>query len=345
MSTFGKILAVINVLFAIIFLVFAGKDYGKQYSWSHAELRYRLAIIGLPVDNTDIDDRNPENPEDHAFVEKLTPGVVKDVFQGVEAKDDPNGLGGEPVRTLFEEVDRVAKKVRANVEGEAEPKQKGLLRVYLLGLAKTSGERDEYQKILDAPEWKEKGLAKIDELFSNAKKNSEMGTANKKEQRAKIAHVLVNVNPTEQWRKRVMTVVGMEAYIDALNRQADSYMAMVSNLQQAMATDQTTFERQHADLVRAILDEADELYRANAFLAELTKSAAERTTQANLRDAEKMKYEARLVQARAETTDDFKNVFAIQKDLFGLQQKLGQAMRRNQELEGELRKLEQNDKR
>src|SRR5436190_3766409 len=98
MSTLGKVLAVFNVLIAIVFLVVAGADYGKQQTWSYSEFRHRVAVSGLPVNYDDLDENEPN--KDYPVVERLTPGVVKQIFEKSEAKDDPNGLGGDGVKTL-----------------------------------------------------------------------------------------------------------------------------------------------------------------------------------------------------------------------------------------------------
>src|SRR5262245_5151920 len=148
MSTLGKVLTFINVLFAVVFLVVAGMDYGKQQSWSYSEFRHRIAVSGLPVNYDDIDDSEPN--KDYPIAERLTPGVIKDIFTGNEANDDPYGLGGPGVKTLFEEVDRVKAKVNGNVTGAKPEDQKPLLRIYLVGLAKTLGERIELEALVDS---------------------------------------------------------------------------------------------------------------------------------------------------------------------------------------------------
>lgn len=341
MATFGKILAVFNVLAAILFLIIAGKDYGTQQSWAYTEFRHRLAITGLPVDKDDIDENEPD--KDYPVAERMTPGVVKQVFEGYDG--DTNDLGGPGVKTLFEEVDRVKAKARDNVT-KAQPKdQPLLLKKYLLGLAKTLGERMSFQAAVDGPDGITKGLDLLSQQFDESKKSATLGAANKTELRARIAHVLVNVNDTEPWRKRVMAVVGMEAYIDALNRQADSFAFMFNDMQQLIASDQAAFERLHSELVEVIQKDSDDLYKANVFLADLQKTANERQQQVATRTTEKNNYDARLTQARDEASNDVAKLNAIQKDLFVLQEKLGLAMKRNQDLETELEKLERNSKR
>src|SRR5262245_44888888 len=68
MSLFGKILAVLNVLAAIAFVVLAAMDYQRRQDWSFAVLRHDIALRGLPV-NEDEKDR-----EGNLLVRELTPG-------------------------------------------------------------------------------------------------------------------------------------------------------------------------------------------------------------------------------------------------------------------------------
>src|SRR5216683_4456096 len=114
MSTFGKILAFFNVFVATVFLVVAGMDYGRQQSWTYSEFRHHLLLTGLPVNNEEIDEQNPQS--DDYLVDRLSKGVLDDVFQGNDG--ERNDLGGESVKTLFEEVDRVRVKLHKSIEDE-----------------------------------------------------------------------------------------------------------------------------------------------------------------------------------------------------------------------------------
>src|SRR5438874_6963478 len=104
MSTLGKVLTFANVLVAVILLVIAGMDYAEWRGAHYAAFRHELVITGLPVDETE---RNAERP-DEAVVDKLAPNVLADVFKGAEGGPD---LGGSPVKTVMEELDRVQSKV------------------------------------------------------------------------------------------------------------------------------------------------------------------------------------------------------------------------------------------
>src|SRR5262245_51814936 len=121
MSTLGKVLAFLNVLVAILLLVLAGMDYAEWRAWHYAAFRHELVVTGLHVDETEINATRPDEP----IVEKLTPGVLTDVFKGADGGQD---LGGQPVKTVLEEIERVRGKVKDNIAKATAQEQKVLLR-------------------------------------------------------------------------------------------------------------------------------------------------------------------------------------------------------------------------
>jgi hypothetical protein len=141
MSTLGKILAVFNVLAIAGFLVLAGKDRGLQQQWTYSAFRHQLLIDGLPIDPADDTGRLPGQH----VVDQLTPEMLKDVF----AQAAGGELGGQPTRTLVEELDRVYGKCEANVRELPPGQQRIKLRQYLAVLARTQGERQELLALID----------------------------------------------------------------------------------------------------------------------------------------------------------------------------------------------------
>src|SRR5262249_36804487 len=142
MSTLGKVLTFLNVLIAIILLVVAGLDYAEWRSLQYAAFRYELVVNGLPVDETEV---NPERP-DEPIVAKLPTGVLTEVFKGAEGGPD---LGGSPVKTVMEELDRVQKKLHANITSAPPAELKNKLRGYLIPLARDVAERNRYKDMIE----------------------------------------------------------------------------------------------------------------------------------------------------------------------------------------------------
>src|SRR5262245_17537518 len=112
MKVLGIILAILNVLVAILVLVFAGKNYDAHRKARYESFRHELALTGLPVDDKEMNLDQPDDP----IISKLTPSVLTAVFQGNDGGAD---LGGAPVQTVLDEFDRVRAKVKANIAAQA----------------------------------------------------------------------------------------------------------------------------------------------------------------------------------------------------------------------------------
>src|SRR5262245_24830222 len=142
MSTLGKVLTFLNVLVAVILMVIAGMDYAEWRAAHYAAFRHELVVTGLPVDEAE---RHPQHPDD-PIVQKLKDGVLADVFKGAEGGSE---LGGKPVRTVIEELDRVEKKVIENLSTAPAEQQKNLIRKYLLTQARDVAERDRFKEMAE----------------------------------------------------------------------------------------------------------------------------------------------------------------------------------------------------
>src|SRR5207249_11542509 len=135
MSTFAKVLAVLNVLAAIAFLCVAGLDYGARQRWMFAVRQQDFIIKGLPVDDTeqDVDGRPLVNSIGKRMQEQLFAGLSKQV------------------KTQKEEIDDRYKAVRAEIDGAADAAaKKKLIAAALMPLARTWGQRDELQRTIRA---------------------------------------------------------------------------------------------------------------------------------------------------------------------------------------------------
>src|SRR5688572_33343185 len=123
MSTLGKVLAILNVLAAIGFLVLAGMDYSRRQNWAYAHFRGQIALNGLPVDKTDATGRRPgQNISD-----QLGRQALQDIFRGTQ---------GGPVETQIDEVNAWLSRIRGELDqANTVAAQTTVLAKYLLPLA------------------------------------------------------------------------------------------------------------------------------------------------------------------------------------------------------------------
>jgi predicted unusual protein kinase regulating ubiquinone biosynthesis (AarF/ABC1/UbiB family) len=153
--------------------------------------------------------------------------------------------------------------------------------------------------------------------------------------------LLFAIESDGNWRQRVMTVVGMEAYIAAISRHADQLTQMATDMQLLLQKDMSTFNLQYESLLNRIQSEAEELFLLDQYLAQLNTYLKERQTLVQKRTTELQDQQKNLDTMTTEANKEIAKLNAIQNDLFTLQQRLGVTVAKNDKLEAELRKLEQ----
>jgi DNA repair exonuclease SbcCD ATPase subunit len=340
MSMLGKILAVLNVLAAIGFLVIAGMDYSARRNWSYQAFRHELAIGGLPVDDKD----DAGRPDGRPVVKDLTETTLKEVFQPA---------GGDPQPTQVAEVQRVKKKVLTDVDGAGNENEKRVkIAGYLLPLAKTGDERDRYIAAIDpksAIKQPVPVMQKIleDEIDRAASPSETLAdgssvTRDREERRAAIADLLYNLNPTGDAGEhaRVQTVVGLAEYVAAADRQATNLLRMAERVQQAITEEQSAFVRGYRAQYPRLQDLAEQLRGAETRLQEQKGLLAQYNPQLKERQAEVQDFTQRIEAATRTAQADLATLAAVQKQLFDLQRDLATGQAENQKLEVQLRTKE-----
>src|SRR4051812_42807160 len=107
MSLLGKILALLNVLGAIGLVCLASMDYAKRQTWAYSLHRHDLALVGLPVNEEELDaDSVPR-------VSRISEDTLQQIFGPV---------GGNPVSTQRQEVERVKRTLDEKISAAAQSK-------------------------------------------------------------------------------------------------------------------------------------------------------------------------------------------------------------------------------
>jgi hypothetical protein len=92
MSIFGKVLAFLNILAALGFLLLAILDWGARANWQYMNWRYDLYSDGLPLNDTE------KTLDGDRIDEMLDQKTLSDIF---------TTIGGSPPKTQVDEVKRV----------------------------------------------------------------------------------------------------------------------------------------------------------------------------------------------------------------------------------------------
>lgn len=329
MTILGKILAILNVLAVLGFMYLAVADWSKRQSWSYAVYRRQLAIDGLPLE---AEQRDPA--EDIRLVDRQGEVVMDDL------KRAAGGQQAVPA-TQQEELQAVRADVQNKVNGQdGEDKKADLLRLWLQPLARTTPERNE----LKAMKF-DQLQAKFNALFEGALKPA--FDANGKPvrdaagKRQEIAHLLFNLSDTDIWHQRVLTVVGLKAYVQEATAQAAALADMAYNVRLAVTRDRSAFEAANQAVVKEVRTQADYLEGRKAYLATQEKLKLKNDELVTERTKERNQFKAELEKARKETAAALVDQAKFEKALFEAERRLRDAARANEAYERELRSLEQ----
>ena len=334
MSLFGKILAVLNVLVAIVFLVLAGMDYSKRQAWSYSHFRHQVAIHGLPVTDNDETWRLPGRT------------ISRDL--GKKTRDEMFAeSGGDEVKTQLEAVQAIKGQVEGGANGQPdEAAKKQYLASYLVPQARTGEVRERYQQMAfdrakPASALQEELNKVFDEAVSDRMPADKGGQARDLEARRRaIADVLYNVSSDLNWHKRVQAVVGLQHYIGAADRQAANLQQMATRLNAAIVDEQNAFVRQYRSLMPELQLLSEKVKDLDGKLKEQQDLLQKHTVLRNARQTEVTDLQKKIQEAVATVTTETATLDRLQKQLFALQQQVSTAQKNNQDLERRLRTQE-----
>jgi hypothetical protein len=324
MSLFGKILAVLNVLVAIVFLVLAGMDYSKRQAWSYSHFRHQVAIHGLPVTDSDETWRLPGR----TVSRDLTQSTLKEMF-----------TGGDPVRTQIDAVNLIKGQIETEANGKPDDAaKKRFIYDYLVPLARTGEDRERFQAMVyDRAKTAGNMQGELKDIFDKAV--SDQGRDLESRRRA-IADLLYNISPDANWHSRVQTIVGLQHYIGAADRQAANLQQMATRLNAAIVDEQNAFVRQYRSLLPELQLLSEQVKDLDGKLKEQQDLLQKHTVLRNARQTEVADLQKKIQDAVATVATETATLDKLQKQLFALQQQVATGQKNNQDLERQLRTRE-----
>jgi hypothetical protein len=323
MSTLGKVLAILNVVAAIAFLVLAGLDYGKRQAWTFAVLQEDFILRGLPVDETE------KNAEGRALVDLVSKRMQDQLFTGLS----------DPVKTQRAEADKRRKALLARIEEAADPAaKKQVIASAVVPLARSWGQREELQQKIRDPNVSVDSLLATDGPLEIAFKEALEGkTADDQglafaERRQAIAHLLYNLSDNPDDQRRTLAVVGIRDYVHAVDAQATALRNMAPQIEHAMAADLAAFEVEHKDLIQQIVVLADRIRHLEDILQKQTLLAQEHTTLVTARKADVQRVSGEIEDAKKATNVALQGQSALEDALFKARSAIAAAAEKNQQL-------------
>lgn len=320
MSTFGKVLAVLNVLAAIGFLALSAMDYNKRQGWAFAHYRAQLAVHGLPLDKDDDSWRLPGR----SISEQLGKDARKQIF------NDANGPA-----TQVDAVNAIVAEFKRNVEGAAgiDEKRK-IIAQHLLPQLTTAKERDDLIRRLQTlkPEGVDSLVAQFDVIASSAVAHKDLET-----RRRAIADFLYAYEYNSVKHNWVQGVVGLEQYVAAAERQVGHMRTMIARDLRVIKEEQAAFITQYQVIPPELTVMAGQLQAVENKLKEQQEVTRRHEAIRNARMAEVMEFNNKISTAKQAVQKEEASLSALQSELFQVQQDWARYQARNQQLESELR--------
>lgn len=307
--------------------------------------------------------------------ETVSPALLKAYFAAASGTMDtgsPPLAATDPVPTQLAEVRRAYNVVKTYIEGQPDDAKRALAAFNLLVLqAETLDERQQaqaqlaagkaddlrdrlyarFERVLKAPEKTDtsaldapaegddpaKTLAKADEIRSAA-------TKDEPERRARLAHLLVHLDQSAAWQKRVLMVVGARRYARTVAAQAVRFGEMTARVRRGIDDDQARFAVEYAQL-REIAVRRTQLLRDRTDL-EVRLQDQER------RDADAVKaletqlddpttgLKSQLARVKADVDQLLARQALTERQLFEIQREVGITLERIYQQEAELTRVE-----
>jgi hypothetical protein len=324
MSMFGKVLAVLNVLAAIGFLVFAGMDYNKRQSWAYSHYTHQLEVFGLPIDQNDDSWR--------------LPGRSISVQFGKDARALLFPGEQNPPATQQDAVNSTVKAFNDAVSAAADiPAKRAVIAVHLLPQLGLAEERDQTIHDLQALN-DDAGVEVLVKRFGAIAERTTKG--DRESRRRAIADFLYNFEYSDNWHKRAVAVVGLNQYVAAAERQTGQLRDMIARDRRVMAAEQAAFVAQYQAIPPELTVLSDELQALDAKLTEQKDLVQRHTALWNARKAEVMTLNNQLAEEKQNAAKELAALGALQRELFAVQQDVAAARARNQQLERDLRAKE-----
>lgn len=364
MSTLGKVLLVFNLLIGGGFAYLAVQDWQGRQTIAAAGLRHILLLNGLPLGDEKGDPETmPTDVEAEVPFVVVGPGgkptttvgvpLLKSYFAagGGGAPEGVNFASSEPVPSQLAEVRRVFAQVKKHlddqpgdafrlVELQAETLDERQQFLALKAAGKSDELRDRlfarFNRVLKAPEKGDTSAIdapadaedpkKTEERLDKAGALREGATKDEGERRARLAHLLVHLDPSAAWQKRVLMVVGARRYARTVGAQTVRFAEMVARVRQLTDDDQNKFVAEYATLrqlaiartqrLRDVTDQevrkADEERRDADAVAALGVQLDDPTTGLKAQLAQ-VKQDVSNLLARQELTE--RELFDIQRDV------------------------------
>jgi hypothetical protein len=326
MSVLGKVLAILNVIAAFVFMLIAAFDWGQRQSWAYAVYRADLALDGLPLDENELDLKGQKR------INRLTDKTYTSVMGEPDAAKEPKD------KTQLAYVDTIRKALMAEINQAPndEAKREKLISI-LAPTAKTLPERE---ALIDKINKESVPVLTGDQsplanAFEAVTKNPPQELVPEQRRQA-VAHLLLAVARTPADRQKVAAVVGQREYAGAVTRQAAALRAMIEEMTATLDRDKARYVNDYQQRIAHLEALERELKLRQADLASHKDFLAKHETLLKARLGDVHSLHEELEAARKQTAQALQSLAQEQRELFDAQHRVGKYVEANEALEKEL---------
>jgi hypothetical protein len=290
-------------------------------------------------------------------------------FQGAQGGSD---LGGPAVPNQLAEVQRVRSRIEQLLSAAETPQAKlQRLRGWLLYQAETF---EEHQAILDllrqgnVEELQNQLYARFDAVLKPSQagaipppltdeelagktpeeqaalvqsrasqlQQSYAQSLDESERRMRLAHLLIHLDPSADWQKRVAAVVGLSRYTSALVAQTRRFEEMSRLMEQLLVVDQQAYLERLQPLMRAAQNATDVTNRQAALRAKWVEQFRRESDAVNQRETQLRELTNALARVKAEVDALLVRQTGIEDQMLAIQREVANALEEVYRLEAEL---------
>jgi hypothetical protein len=326
MSVLGKVLAILNVIAAFIFMLIAALDWGQRQSWAYAVYRADLALDGLPLDDKELDLKGQKR------IDRLTDKTYASVMGEPEATKEPKD------KTQLNYADTVKRTLKTEIDNAPNDDAKRAKLISIL--APTAMTLPEREALIDKINKESVPVltgeqGPLNQAFKAVTENPSQEIVPEQRRQA-VAQLLFAVARTPAERQKVAAVVGQREFAGAVTRQAAALRDMIEEMQASQDRDRARFVNEYQQRIAHLEALERELKLRQADLASHKDFLAKHETLWKARLADVHRLHEELEAARKQTAEALQALEQEQRELFDAQHRVGKYVEANEALEKEL---------
>ena len=162
-------------------------------------------------------------------------------------------------------------------------------------------------------------------------------TSSDRDRRMKIAQLLMGINPSPTWQKRVALAVGLKSYLLAITEQAGRIEAMLTQTKDSRYADQQSFDAEYEQLKSFAIENSKLVDQQDRVVKGLVTTLAADQSIFDQRSAQLNALKVELSLLSVAVNKKLVAQRAVEKALFAVQREVGLTLRETGKMEDDLR--------